>query len=267
MKKLERKIKEWLRERNIHIGRKVKDTELINFLRRVRPVTTEHALVRIGEEGDGGYLLPDDFEGISCCFSPGVSIEVHFESDLARRGIKSYLADYSVESLPIKNTHFDFEKKYLGMENNSIYMTLENWIATKVGNVADDMILEMDIEGAEYEVIFDTSCETWQRFRIIVIEFHHLDALLDRYGYDLINLAFRKLQKHFDIVHIHPNNHSKVVRYKKHVLPSAMEFTFLRKDRSEKRQYTETFPHDLDVKNMPAKPDLILPKCWYSDGD
>lgn len=267
MKKLERKIKEWLRERNIYFGRKIKDAELLDFLRRVRPVTTEHELVRIGEAGDGGYLLPDDFEGISSCFSPGVSLEVHFESDLAHRGIKSFLADFSVESLPRENLNFDFEKKYLGMDNDSTYMTLENWITTKVGSDVGDMILEMDIEGSEYEVIFDTSCEAFRRFRIIVIEFHHLNALLDRYGYYLINSAFRKIQKDFEIVHIHPNNLSEPFNYKGYTIPSEMEFTFLRKDRISRREYTKNFPHDLDSKNVPDKPDLILPKCWYSGGD
>jgi len=76
MKKLDRQIKEWLRERNVYFGIQIKDAELADFLRRVRPVTTDHELVRIGEARDGGYLLPDDLEGISYCFSPRESIEL-----------------------------------------------------------------------------------------------------------------------------------------------------------------------------------------------
>jgi hypothetical protein len=265
MQKIERYIKEKLRERGVYFGRKIKDAELVDFLSRVRPVTTEHELVRIGEEGDGGYLLPNDFDGMTNCFSPGVSLEVHFEKDLANRGIKSFLADHSVDSLPIANPLFDFEKKFLGMDNDSTYMTLENWIEAKVGDDASDMILEMDIEGAEYDVIFDTPSETLNRFRIIVIEFHNLEALLDKYGYRLINLAFRKIQKDFEIVHIHPNSHSRRVNYKGYVIPSAMEFTFLRKDRISRREFTCTFPHKLDSNNISSDLEFSLPRCWYSD--
>ena len=45
-----------------------------------------------------------------------------------------------------------------------------------------------------------------QRFRIIVIEFHGLDAIFVGRGYEYIHDAFSKLLKFFDVVHIHPNN-------------------------------------------------------------
>jgi len=93
------------------------------------------------------------------------------------------------------------------------------------------MILQMDIEGDEYDVIFDTSNDILKRFRIIVIEFHRLDTLLDRYGYLIINTAFRKLLKNFSVVHIHPKNCSEPVRFKGYDFPPVMEFIFLRNDR------------------------------------
>ena len=40
-------------------------------------------LLRIGGDSDGGYLLPDDLENISSCFSPGVSDIFDFEFTLA----------------------------------------------------------------------------------------------------------------------------------------------------------------------------------------
>lgn len=263
-KRTKKAIRQWLRERNISFGKKTKDSEIAEFFERVRPYTTEHELVRIGDDGDGGYLLPDDLDGINACFSPGVSIEVHFELSLAQRGIRSFLADYSVESLPIQNPLFDFDKKFLGMDDDSMFMTLESWIASKATGDTSDLILEMDIEGAEYEVIFDTSHEILNRFRIIIIEFHRLDALLDRYGYKLIDTAFRKLLRNFEIVHIHPNNLSTPTKYKEYLIPSEMEFTFLRKDRISEREHTTTFPHELDSRNMEGSPDLVLPDCWFS---
>src|SRR5947209_3762865 len=88
--------------------------KILDFLSLVRPVKTNHDLIRIGGDTDGGYLVPNDFENIDICFSPGVSEVADFEADLAKRGIKCFLADYSVQAPPISNALFDFEKKYLG---------------------------------------------------------------------------------------------------------------------------------------------------------
>ena len=126
------------------------------------------------------------------------------------------------------------------------------------------MILQMDIEGDEYDVIFDTSNDILKRFRIIVIEFHRLDTLLDRYGYQIINTAFRKLLKNFSVVHIHPNNCSEPVRFKEYSFPPVMEFTFLRNDRVSEADFVESFPHELDRMNVPGNNDFSLPKYWYA---
>jgi hypothetical protein len=263
MKKLERFVKSWLRARGVYFGKKTTTEQLDEFFKRVRPVTTNHNLVRIGDKTDGGYLLPDDFADVNVCFSPGVSLEIHFEAALGEKGIKSYLADSSIDSLPIHNPMFDFEKKFLGMENDAVHITLDSWVDSKAGKDEKDMILQMDIEGCEYEIIFDASNELLKRFRIIIIEFHKLDSLLDKFGYQIINTAFRKLLKNFDVVHIHPNNNSIPIRYKKYEIPPDMEFTFLRKDRITRRTFTSSFPHELDEKNMSTKNDLILPACWH----
>ncbi len=168
--------------------------QLNDFFKNIRPVTTEHELIRLGEKSDGGYLIPNDLEGITACFSPGVSAEAHLEEELARRGIRSFMADYSVDTSPIQNSLFNLEKKYIGLKPSETHMTLEDRVNRKVrGDV--DLILQMEIEGEEYDVIFYTANETLKKFRIIVIEFHKLDILLDKYGYQIINAAFNKLLK------------------------------------------------------------------------
>jgi hypothetical protein len=42
------------------------------LVHRLHPVVTTHPLIRVGAHGDGGYLVPDDLDGIAACFSPGV---------------------------------------------------------------------------------------------------------------------------------------------------------------------------------------------------
>jgi hypothetical protein len=60
----------------------ISDTAPIGTLRdlltRVRPVKTNFDLIRLGSKNDGGYLVPDDLDGIVACFSPGVSRIANF---------------------------------------------------------------------------------------------------------------------------------------------------------------------------------------------
>lgn len=252
----------FLLNRRTTLGRTANADAIEGFLATIRPVETEHPLIRIGGDGDGGYLIPDDLVGISACFSPGVSTIAYFEEDLAARGIKCFLADASVDGPPVVGPLFDFERKYLGPTIGGDFITLQDWVDRKVP-VAGDMILQMDIEGAEYRVILSSNRETLRKFRILVIEFHNLASIYDRMGLDLVNLTFSRLLEDFEIVHIHPNNRIRPVAYRDFVTPPLLEFTFLRKDRVTRRQPVTKFPHPLDRKNVAKRPDLDLPACWY----
>lgn len=256
----------WLKKlvwRNgIFINNQTNNKKLEFFFKQIRPIKTNFDLIRLGGESDGGYLIPNDLAGIQNCFSPGVSIESYFEDDLSKLGIKSYMADFSVERPEIQNEKFDFIKKYIGFENADNFITLENWIKSK--EILDnDMLLQMDIEGWEYDVITDTSNECFSKFRIIVIEFHDFQRLLNPYAFPFIEACFYKLLKNFYIVHIHPNNNGELVRGKNIEIPTLLEFTFLRKDRVVDFSYKNTFPDTLDKKNVQNKDDIILPSIFY----
>lgn len=259
---LKKTLLRFLRSKNIRISSGTDKYKLLEFLESVKPIKTNHDLIRIGGDSDGGYLVPNDIDNIGICFSPGVSDKANFEDDLTKRGIKCFLADYSVNSPPIKNALFDFEKKYLGPKEDEMFMTLENWIKIKAQKKSD-FLLQMDIEGSEYGVIFDTSVDTFKKFRVLVIEFHELDKLFDKMGFELIHLTFMKILKDFEVVHIHPNNCQKPIECNGIFIPPVMEFTFLRKDRISQRSRDLSFPNKLDRKSVAENVDFALPKCWY----
>ncbi len=255
-------LKPLVRKVNISGSDAVQEDALRDFLKTVHPKQTNHDLIRLGGDSDGGYLVPDDLEGISACFSPGVSSVADFELAMADRGIRCFLADYSVDQAPVQNPLFEFKKKFIGEEEGGIFTTLENWVNRSMPD-GGDFLLQMDIEGAEYEVFLAADPDLLKTFRIIVIEFHDLDALIDRYGFRMISMVFRKILKDFEVVHIHPNNCSKPVEFKDFKIPPVMEFTFLRHDRITKSQPVADFPHKLDVANVSARQDFPLPECWY----
>ena len=147
----------------ISVGRCV-DVQLVrHLLRRLHPFQTDKELIRIGGEGDGGYLVPDDLDGVVACFSPGVGAVASFEAALVARGIPCYLADGFVAGPPISDALIHFDKKLLGVVNDDATITLDAWVNTCT--LSDgDLILQMDIEGAEWPVLLNVSDEVWEGF-------------------------------------------------------------------------------------------------------
>jgi len=237
-------------------------SDVSDLIRRLRPQDCGIDLIRIGGSEDGGYLIPDDLEGIEYCFSPGVSTISEFENQLADRNINSYLADYSIDSPPINRPEFTFDKKFLGATDGDKFITLASWKEKYLKDYQGDLILQMDIEGFEYGVILGTPDSLLDQFRIIVIEFHGLEKLFDPFVFDFISSSFDKLLKSFYVVHIHPNNLCGSVKRGSIRVPRVMEFTFLNKKRARYTRPQVVFPHKLDADNI-RRWSMPLPKCWY----
>lgn len=238
--------------------------EMRSLIRSLRPVATDRELIRLGPNTDGGYLVPDDLEGIEACFSPGVNTESRFEKDCADRGIKAFLADKSVDGPAESHELFHFTRKFVGAVSDKDFITLDRWVSDSLSTTDTDLLLQIDIEGAEFEVFLSTSEELIQRFRIIVAEFHWLTQLWSRPYFDLARRAFDKVLKNHTCVHIRPNNCCGSVTRSGIEIPSVMEFTFLRNDRIGRTADRTDFPHRLDHPDEHG-PLLVLPHSWYSD--
>lgn len=230
---------------------------LKRILPEIHPTQTDRPLIRIGPQGDGGYLVPDDLEGIQACFSPGVSSISGFELECANRGMDVYLADASVESPEHEHPRFHFAKNFIGDVTKGNFITMNDWMHKSLGDDTGDLILQMDIEGWEYKALNAISENNMSRFRIIIVEFHGLDYLLN---YKIH--TFRRILKNHTCVHIHPNNCSEPTMIGKSPVPRMMEFTFYRNDRIKSRKYQSTFPHSLD-RDCTTNPTIILPDYWY----
>ena len=236
--------------------------DLQHFIQRLHPVFTGHELIRLGPKGDGGYLVPDDLQGIEACFSPGVSSISGFEKDCADLGMKVFMADHSVDRPADVHQRFHFTKQYVGVTTNDEFMTIDDWVRTSDLEPGSDLLLQIDIEGFEYEVFLSASDALMRRFRIIVAEFHSLDQLWNRPFFGLAGRTFDKILQTHTCIHLHPNNCCGEVTLESLSMPRVMEFTFLRNDRISRRTYRSTFPHPLDCDNT-DQPTLALPACWY----
>lgn len=251
-------LNQWIRKKSrIRTVRKL--------LKRLYPLHTDKELVRLGPKHDGGYLVPNDFQGIEACFSPGVGFVSGFEEDCAKLGMEVFLADGSVDGPAVEHEKFHFIKKFVGKGPPEEFVKFQEWVASSVNSPHSDLMLQMDIEGAEYKLFRSAPEALLNRFRIMVVEFHDLGALLNltTERYANIIAVFDKILKTHSCVHIHPNNFANCAQAGEIVIPKVMEFTFLRNDRITHRSYVSSFPHALDCDNSSRAP-LILPECWHA---
>ncbi len=256
-----------LAHRRAWVTRRTSVETLSELIARLRPLSDERLpLIRLGPDGDGGYLVPDDLEGVGGCFSPGVDRVSGFELDCARRGMDVYLADRSVPGPAISHERFTFLRKHIGASSGEGFVTMDDWVAGSSVDQEADLLLQMDIEGAEFEVLLNMSEGLLRRFRIMVIEFHHLTELWSEPFFRVVAPAFEKILRGHACMHIHPNTGCRGYPRRAELdIPRTMEFTFLRRDRVHSSVYAERFPHPLDRDNTPGPP-LVLPPDWRGTG-
>jgi hypothetical protein len=222
-------------------------------------------LIRIGGNTDGAYLIPDDLIEIDACFSPGTSHEIGFEKELAETyNIDSYMCDASVDpkSLDLSDSHYHFESKWLGPFNDERTQSLEHWVNKSSHAEAKNLLLQMDIEGAEYSTILATPPSILKKFRIVVVEFHGLERLSNsRFLTKIFMPTMTKLLSYFDCVHAHANNCCGTSYLAGVDVPKVIELSFYRKECNIGPQQS-LIPHPLDIINNPDKPPLLLGIPW-----
>ena len=245
--------------------KRTKSEEVISLIRKLHPYNTDKELIRIGPNGDGGYLVPDDLTGIEACFSPGVGQISSFEEECSKLGMKVFLADKSVDkpNLDLNNGNYSFLKKYIGCTNNVDFITMDEWVNSSPIADNSDLILQMDIEGSEYYTFINMTDLLIKRFRIMIIEFHGFSGFWLPHFFSLAETVFDKILQTHTCVHIHPNNCSSIYNKFGVEIPKIAEFTFLRNDRINSKEYQNHFPHHLDFNNT-EKDTIVLPRNWYN---
>ena len=230
------------------------------MLNKYRPRGTDKNLIRVGvAEGDGGYLIPNDTFGIDGLYSPGVDQLSEFELYFAELGTPCFLIDYSVDSAPRSHKNFHFQKLWLSANNEPNSITLEDWISEDQGQKTE-LVLQMDIEGAEWAVLEKARRSTLRRFRIIVVELHGFAGKFQKkHSWKLLRVVTRNLFRDHIPVHFHGNNCCGSRQVGEHMIPNVVELTLLRKDRVGTLRDHAKLPHPLDRPNIPAN---ALPPTW-----
>lgn len=230
-------------------------------LKLIYPVFTGHQLIRLGAASDGGYLIPNCLSKVTACFSPGVFFQTDFEDDLARIfGIPCHLCDPAHDQ-PAKFHHLHtFDRISIAYDGQPSSKTLSEWVS-EYSPQSGDLILSMDIEGAEYPVFANEPPQFLARFNIITFELHSLYQLhSESFVRDVFIPMFQNLLDLFDIIHVHPNNKTYYANATGiGALTDCLELTLLRKDYRLHEPTPAEIPHKLDSDNVDDSPSAPYP--------
>jgi hypothetical protein len=237
---------------------KVSPAEIEALVNLLRPLNSDLDLERVGGENDGGYLLPSGLKP-NFIVSPGVSATSLFELHYALQGAKCYLFDYSVEQPTEMHKNFEFMKKYWGLFDDKIFIDSIKWMENHIPQKTFN-ILQMDIEGAEIELLKDDNfLKQICKFDIAIIEFHQFEKVLTLDGYKIYSLILTKLKEKFDVLHFHGNNNLKNFQYKGWDIVTDFEVTLINKQKfpitTNKGQGNFDL-HILDRPNVISKRDV-----------
>ncbi len=213
-----------------------------------------------------GILYPTIWLASRPVILRGVSQQASFEMDMAKRGIPSFLADASVRHPPLDIPGAHFLQRHLGAKDTARTMTLESWVAATDPDPGTDLLLQMDIEGNEYDTLAAIPSALLRRFRVIVVELHFLPSVLTKPGFQRRALrAIEKLENLFQAVHLHPNNVAGTVEVDGTAVPRVVEVTLLRRNRVRNPRPVTVLPHPLDCRHDPDRPPLKLPQRWTTE--
>lgn len=250
-----------------HYGRASTQTEVLDTVKLLFPRKYCGNVVRVGGCSDGAYVLPDALQGISASISPGVSEEIDFDLELGSMGIYSYMYDASVSHPARLTERQHFKPKFIDSYTSNITETLDNIVDHVSGRHPGDLLLQMDIEGAEYRCLDATTTATLGQFRIIVLEFHDLEVYISNYLYRRywIHPVLKKLRMSHDVLHVHANNYGCIKYVHGIPIPSLLEITYLRRDFWPADSLDTMDCRQLDILNRNDKPELVLDGPWFDN--
>ena len=271
----------------------------MTFVHRVssallRPVVCD-SLRRLGSPHDGGYVVPLEaierasvllsfglatnwsFERAAAALNPRLRI-VAFDPSVGRRRFAE-LALRAAASVPLRlaalsprgarssmnraRAAVDYFRFFRGRHrhheqriwyNSDRHSAAIAEVIEHTGATAPlTLFAKIDIEGTEYRILPEM-CVHAALFTGLAIEFHHTDICAD-----IFNAQVTRLREHFEIVHVHGNNHADLSV--DHALPLSLEVTFLnrRMFASTPVLYEGPLPRPgLDAPNDPKRADYIV---------
>ena len=203
--------------------------EIIDCFQLLKPKNYEGPVQRIGGDSDGGYVIPKlQYMGV---VSPGTGNHFEFENHFAQNGVNVICIDGSVSRPEDLFPTAIFIEKFLAKSADlntevSLSEIVENFFP-----LSHNLLLQCDIEGAEWDIFVNCDRELLSRFAVITLEIHYLNRLLDRVFLENFYLNFiSKFQDKFVVINCHPNNAGEDFYIGLRRYPEILELTLINRD-------------------------------------
>ena len=234
--------------------------DILDLLKMIRPWTmTATSKVRIGNDNDGGYVLPAIALDCDAAVSIGIGTDVSFDSVLAERGTRILQFDHTIECPPIQHANFIFAKLGWGPKTVGEFISFDKIHSRLMKLKPKHALLKFDIEGEEFDVLESTRLEHLAVFEVIACEVHYMERLGDPLFFAKVRDSFLKLTTNHVPVHLHANNYQPMVMVEGIPIPRVLEISFLRRDLDHFRGFSsDPIPGPLDRPNHRGVADLCM---------
>ena len=197
----------------------------------IRPYTTSATLMRVGDEGDGGYVMADHFT-TTTAISIGIGGNVSWDLAMSSRGYSIAMFDPTIAAEPATVPNATFHRIGLGTPVQSAASGLEleslEQLRTRTGiPEVENATLKIDVEGAEWDALIDIA--SFDQYEQIVIEMHDLARLSDEDSARNVLAVLANIHSSHVPIHVHANNEAPVVPFGTYWLPEVLEVTYLRR--------------------------------------
>jgi hypothetical protein len=218
--------------------------------------------VRIGEPGDGSYVIVDRLHKSQPVMSFGVGPSINFEIGMAERGHNVFMFDHTIAEPPAAHPRAVWFCEGVASTSNAplrLFTLAEHM--NKLPTGCEPPILKMDIEGDEWSVLGSASPDLLARFDQITFELHGLERIEDPAFNVIARKVFEILAKDFTLCHVHANNFCTVrVLAGCFPVPEALELTYIKSSLVTRAPSRTIYPTELDAPNFHHFPELLL---WY----
>jgi glycosyltransferase involved in cell wall biosynthesis len=239
-------------------GGQVSQLVLLDFLSNFTPRrAVGRNKIRVGNKaGDGGYVMLDDFSGIVGAISAGIGSDVSWDMEIADRGIDVFQFDHTVTGSPVAHDRFHFFRHRISPQDTNDSESIQ----TVIGRLPDEgqLILKIDIEGAEWDVLDVATVDDLGRVAQFVGEFHGFSNVIKNDWRERVTRVMTKLNSVFQIVHVHGNNWSPFNMVANVPFPDVIELTLVNRSLYQFEDTDEIYPTSIDRPNHEHRPDIFL---------
>lgn len=216
----------------------------------IKGVNGPNKFERFGKNHDGGYIIYNDIDKDTRAYSFGISNDVSWEKHFIQYGKDAQMYDHTIKGLPEENALFNWHKIGIAGEDKpeERLMSMVSILDENDDIENKNLILKMDVEGAEWDFINNTSSDILDNFKQIVFELHDLNPSIVVCSNPIIN-ALKKLNLTHQAVWVHGNNYGPAYVDGDEILPQALEITYLNRRLYNFTDIHTPFPWSIDQNN------------------